>query len=68
MASAAATENCVVLQVSIALSLLVAQVAGPPFHDTVLTFSSEPVLHKVQGTSLVEKVHLDTSAWSELSV
>ena len=46
------------LQVAIALSLLVAEVAGPPFHNTVMTFSSTPQLHAVQGASLAQKVRL----------
>ena len=43
---------------AIALSLLVAEVAGPPFHNTVMTFSSTPELHAVQGASLAQKVRL----------
>lgn len=43
---------------AIALSLLVAEVAGPPFHNTVMTFSSTPQLHAVQGASLAQKVRL----------
>lgn len=49
---------CLLVQVSIALSLLVAQVAGPPFHNTILTFSETPKLHTVQGATLVDQVLL----------
>ncbi|KAL0025081.1 hypothetical protein WJX79_005924 [Trebouxia sp. C0005] len=53
------------MQVSIALSLLVAEVAGPPFHNTVLTFSTTPQLHAVRGTSLVQKVRdLEDMDWT----
>ena len=44
------------MQVAIALSLLVTQVTGPPFHNTVCTFSATPQLHEVVGGSLVKKV------------
>ena len=50
------------MQVSIALSLLVAQVAGAPFNDTVCTFSHLPQLHQVKASSLVEKVHTNKTS------
>lgn len=44
------------MQVSIALSLLTAAVAKPPFNQLICTFSSRPELHLVKGDTLVEQV------------
>ncbi|KAL0023590.1 hypothetical protein WJX77_004922 [Trebouxia sp. C0004] len=51
MVDVSASMSGLPMQVAIVLSLLVAEVAGPPFHNTVLTFSSTPQLHAVQGGS-----------------
>jgi len=44
-----------VLQVAIALSLLTAAVAKPPFNQLICTFSSTPELHVVKGDTLVKQ-------------
>jgi hypothetical protein len=42
--------------VSIALGILLAELLPEPFKGQVITFSAEPVLHKIQGTTLKDKV------------
>ena len=49
-------ERCAALQVAIALSLLTAAVAKPPFNQLICTFSARPQLHLVKGSILVEQV------------
>ncbi len=44
------------LQVAIALSLLTAAVAKPPFNQLICTFSATPELHLVKGDTLVKQV------------
>lgn len=44
------------IDVSISLSLLLAEVTDPPFRGHVLTFSSNPKFHRVRGQTLLEKV------------
>ncbi len=44
------------MQVAIALSLLVSEVAAPPFNNLVCTFSATPQLHVVKDDTLVAKV------------
>ena len=43
------------LQVAIALSLLTAAVARPPFNQLICTFSATPELHLVKGDTLVKQ-------------
>ncbi len=50
------TSANTLLQVAIALSLLVSEVAAPPFKQLVCTFSARPQLHMVKGDTLVAKV------------
>jgi len=49
------TEGDAVLQVAIALSLLTAAVAKPPFNQLICTFSATPELHVVKGDTLVKQ-------------
>ena len=49
-------ENFGALQVAIALSLLTAAVAKPPFNQMICTFSAKPQLHLVKGNTLVKQV------------
>ena len=51
------TENRAALQVAIALSLLTAVVAKPPFNQLICTFSATPELHLVKGKTLVKQVN-----------
>ena len=41
---------------AIALSLLTAAVAKPPFNQLICTFSAVPQLHLVKGSTLVKQV------------
>ncbi len=41
---------------AIALSLLTAAVAKPPFNQLICTFSATPKLHLVKGDTLVKQV------------
>ncbi len=43
-------------QVSIALSLLLSELAAPPFDQLICTFSAKPHLHRVTGDTLAERV------------
>ena len=43
-------------QVSIALSLLLSELAAPPFDQLICTFSANPQLHRVTGDTLAERV------------
>ena len=52
----ACSHACLLLQVAIALSLLVAEVTAAPFNETVCTFSAQPQLHTIKSESLVSKV------------
>jgi len=52
------------MEVSIALGLLISELTPPPFKDLVLTFESQPVLHKVTGDSLFARVgNLEAAPW-----
>jgi len=42
--------------VSIALSLLLSELAAPPFDQLICTFSAKPQLHRVTGDTLAERV------------
>jgi hypothetical protein len=44
------------VQVSIALSLLLSELAAPPFDQLICTFSAKPRLHRVTGNNLAERV------------
>ena len=50
------TRKRAALQVAIALSLLTAAVARPPFNQLICTFSATPQLHLVKGNTLVKQV------------
>jgi hypothetical protein len=43
------------MMVSIALGLLIAECCEGPNHNKIITFSSEPELHDIQGNSLYER-------------
>lgn len=52
------------LKVSIALGLLISQVAEDEFKDMVITFSEVPQFHQVRGKTLQEKVYsLQKAPW-----
>jgi len=44
------------MEMAVALSLLVAELAAPPFKDIVCTFSHVPKLHQVVGATLADRV------------
>ncbi|KAF9121231.1 hypothetical protein BGX30_002716 [Mortierella sp. GBA39] len=44
------------MEVSIALSLLLAQLSRPPFNRVVLTFSANPSIHIIKEGSLIDQV------------
>lgn len=50
---------------AIALSLLVAELAAPPFNQLLCTFSATPQLHRVVGATLVDKVSVAEVLWPE---
>ena len=41
---------------AVALSLLTAAVAEPPFNQLICTFSAQPQLHPVKGATLADQV------------
>lgn len=43
------------MEVAIALGLLTSQVTSPPWDNAVITFSKNPIFHRVQGSSLGEQ-------------
>ncbi|KAF9439061.1 hypothetical protein BGZ76_000543 [Entomortierella beljakovae] len=47
--------NGIPMEVSIALSLLLAQLSRPPYNKLVLTFSENPKIHKICEGSLLEQ-------------
>ena len=49
-------KRAAALQVAIALSLLLSELAAPPFDQLVCTFSAKPQLHRVTGDTLAERV------------
>lgn len=52
------------MDVSIALGLVVAELTTEPFRGTAITFSGEPELHTISGTTLEEKVeNLEGMSW-----
>jgi len=42
--------------VSLAMGLLISEITTDEFKDTMLTFDSNPILHKVAGANVVEKI------------
>ncbi|CAI5465083.1 unnamed protein product [Closterium sp. Yama58-4] len=44
------------MEVAIALSLLVSEVSSEPWKNHLITFSAQPIIHQVQGETLVERV------------
>jgi hypothetical protein len=52
------------MEVAIALSLLVSELAAEPYKGLLITFSEKPQLHEIKGSSLVEKVEdIKDMAW-----
>lgn len=45
------------MQVAIALGLLIAELAGGPFKDKMITFTDNPTFHNIVGGNLHEKVN-----------
>ena len=44
------------MEVAIALSMLVSELAAEPYKGLLITFSEKPLLHQIKGNSLVERV------------
>ncbi|OQV22038.1 hypothetical protein BV898_03885 [Hypsibius exemplaris] len=44
------------MEVAIALGLVVSELTSPPFRNTLISFSAEPVIHSVTGSTLRERV------------
>lgn len=44
------------MEVSVALGLLISEVAEGPFHNKVMTFHSDPTLHQIGGETLNKRV------------
>lgn len=52
------------VQVAVALGLLLAELNEGIFHNKILTFSAQPQLMEIQGTSLREKIQsINNSSW-----
>lgn len=45
------------IKVAISLSLLVAELASPPYNNIFCTFSLHPVMHEIKGDTLQERYH-----------
>jgi hypothetical protein len=50
------------MDVAVALGLVIAELASPPFHGKMITFSQCPTFHRIVGTSLHEKINSMCSA------
>ncbi|QSS56432.1 DUF2828 domain-containing protein [Histoplasma capsulatum var. duboisii H88] len=49
---------------AIGLSLVMAEVTQPPFGGRIITFSRDPEIHIIQGTSLTERVeNISSASW-----
>ena len=59
------TMNGLPLRVAVSLSLLVAELAQPPYNNIVCTFSSKPYMHEVEPGTLRERYNgLVRADWS----
>ncbi|ERN02135.1 hypothetical protein AMTR_s00045p00177740 [Amborella trichopoda] len=43
------------MEVCVALGLLVSDLSAKPWKGTVITFSNEPQIHKIQGKTIFER-------------
>ncbi|KAJ3052140.1 hypothetical protein HK097_006837 [Rhizophlyctis rosea] len=54
-----------ILDAAIGFSLLLAEIVAPPFGGNIITFSSEPQFHKVEGDTLRKKIwNVQQMSWN----